>query len=362
MISKPRATALVFVIGLSLALAPAGYCLKKDPPKRKGPLPKGEQVVEPFMNLKGESGGVNSVTFSPDGKYVAASCNNGKSNVWVWLTKGGEYWADFPIYRFGVAQVAFSPDSAYFAASGFGDPPRVWELKPFWNLWRELPIGSGTVTFYPDSKTLATTDGKLALWDLKGNKSKGTLGKADKIFSIAPSSDFSVLAVGDRDGKITVLDAKTGETKKAWEAHEGVVQGLVFMADGKSLVSFGKDCWVSPERDFCKVQIWNPTDGELTKSLKIPYRFVHKVHALAVIPKTNMLLVAGNWNWIHVFDLDTDKEIMTLVGGAGIVRAIAVSADGRLVAGGCGNTVQLWKLPERKQKDEKPYDIVAAAN
>jgi len=346
---------------LSYVLCISGIFSQQKPPpaqKTKVEQPKGDRIVDVHIELKGGGPVINrSIAFSSNGKFVAASNHGGESSAWVWSVEKSERVRDLP-NKFDVREVAFSPNSKFFAATGSigREPTRVWRTDP-WELRHEFP-SSWTLFFLPDSKTLAlaNADG-LTLCDLETGKSKVTFDEVDvdKIISLAPSPDFSEFAMGFRDGRIAIRNAKTGKTKAKWQAHKGMVWKLLFAADGKSLLSAGHHRESGDDYSdlrYCRVHVWDAADGSAKKTLKVEDRKLSEINHLALIPQTNYVAVAGNGRWIHIYDLQSHREVMTLVGSPGPIRAMAVSADGRTVAGAYG-VVRLWKLPEKRADPDK---------
>jgi WD40 repeat protein len=44
-----------------------------------------------------------------------------------------------------------------------------------------------------------------------------------------------------KEGRVTVWDGSTGEKVAAWQAHEGLANGLAFSPDGRALATAGSD-------------------------------------------------------------------------------------------------------------------------
>jgi WD40 repeat protein len=75
----------------------------------------------------------------------------------------------------------------------------------------------------------------------------GTDGQLVKTFDTAAaplcfSSDGRLLAGTTwREGRVTVWDVNTGEKVGAWQAHEGLANGVAFSRDGRALATAGSD-------------------------------------------------------------------------------------------------------------------------
>ena len=60
------------------------------------------------------------------------------------------------------------------------------------------------------------------------------------------------LITGDQIGRITIWNLKTGQPIYSWEAHEGAITQIEFIAEDKVIISGGKDkfirSWRLPEK------------------------------------------------------------------------------------------------------------------
>jgi WD40 repeat protein len=71
-----------------------------------------------LKTLRGFSGEVYSVAFSPDGKTLASGSKNG--TVMVWQASTGDVLASVEGHTLSVWSVAFSPDGKTLASGGGG--------------------------------------------------------------------------------------------------------------------------------------------------------------------------------------------------------------------------------------------------
>jgi WD40 repeat protein len=65
------------------------------------------------MTLKGKTGRIRSVTFSPDGKQIASTGDDGAASIWD-ATSGANL-VTLPVDSAGAGSVAFSPDGKRLA-------------------------------------------------------------------------------------------------------------------------------------------------------------------------------------------------------------------------------------------------------
>jgi DNA-binding SARP family transcriptional activator/WD40 repeat protein len=98
-----------------------------------------------------------------------------------------------------------------------------------------------------DSSTLYTTglDGKVLIWDLAGSRRLGRPFKAGRSNPEFPrfalSSDGRLLALGQLDGTVELVDARTLRAVSAFRVTRGPVRGIGFVPRGRLLVVGGDD-------------------------------------------------------------------------------------------------------------------------
>ncbi|HEX2697545.1 MAG TPA: PQQ-binding-like beta-propeller repeat protein, partial [Anaerolineales bacterium] len=105
------------------------------------------------LTLTGQSGQQPSLTFSPNGKLLAAgSCD---TSIFVWDAITGEKKFELHGHSACVTGLAFSPDSALLASASPDHTTRVWDLKTGQELLI-LPMGGlgSRLAFSPDNKFL----------------------------------------------------------------------------------------------------------------------------------------------------------------------------------------------------------------
>jgi WD40 repeat protein len=94
----------------------------------RGPVCYGQ---EPWAVLQPKGGQVNSVAFSPDGKMLAAACENGTIELWEVATHRRR--ATLKGHTDRVNSVAFSDDGRLLAAGGCDHDGngtiRLWDVR-----------------------------------------------------------------------------------------------------------------------------------------------------------------------------------------------------------------------------------------
>nr|MDQ3745994.1 serine/threonine-protein kinase [Acidobacteriota bacterium] len=151
---------------------------------------------------------VESISFTPDGKTLAAAVLDG--TVRMWDAKSGSIKRTLKGGKFGVISVAFSPDGSRMAYMNSDATISLWDMRTVeikqtlaHNPEKNFGSDMGAVLFSPNGRMLASIhhDGEVKLWDVPTGSLLRTLdlGFKGNMPSLAFSPDGKLLAGGGGD-------------------------------------------------------------------------------------------------------------------------------------------------------------------
>jgi WD40 repeat protein len=202
--------------------------------------------------MTGPAGLIESVAFSPDGRYVAAGSDD--TRAWLWdvenpqapgrpLTGHGNY----------VYFVAFSPDGRTLATASVDNTGRLWDVS---NPTDPVPLGGPfltadnyvtSVAFSPDGRLLAAggADSTIRLFDVTDPSAPRPIGEPvpgphGYVLAVTFGGDSGTLAAGGSDGEIwlfDVSDPSEPERLASLNASTAAVYGLGFDPERPTLLA-----------------------------------------------------------------------------------------------------------------------------
>jgi RNA polymerase sigma factor (sigma-70 family) len=273
---------------------------------------------------------VMAVALSPDGKTLATTSfhsPNAKWNVRLRDAATGKekrrFQANVPVFR-----LAFSPDGRTLVAlapHNGGQPTStiyLWDMAT--GKFREIagqPPFMYSAVFTPDSKTLATgSDQGIVLWDVTTAKARARLGGRHAWTTcLAFSRDGKLLATVSH-GTVRLWDVATGkERPPPAEGHQGGIGALVFLPDGKTLASVGRDM---------TLRFWKAVNGRPTRHHRLPAGTFHSYEWFADDGST---LAWRDGKRIGQLDVKTGKPLRSF-DLPEIVYFFAMAPAGKLLA------------------------------
>ncbi|MFO0970442.1 MAG: WD40 repeat domain-containing protein [Gemmataceae bacterium] len=225
------------------------------------------------LDLKGHKGQVRSLAFHPRRYLLATGGADGSVNTWE-LPRGTVANSFIgPSGPGGVESLAFSHDGRLLASSGFGQGGKnhaviIWDVDKSEKVggigmtFRGGGVTAHSVAFQGDTKTLAvgTHYHEISLWNMEKERAHGTLaGHKEDVFAVSFSADGRVLASGSGDGTVKLWDPMTARETATLKGHDGWVHAVAVRPDGKVVASGSHDK---------TIRLWDTATGKARAVLK----------------------------------------------------------------------------------------------
>jgi WD40 repeat protein len=173
-------------------------------------------------------------------------------------------------------------------------------------------------------------------------------------FAIAYSEAAGTIAAACEDDTIqmwskdVLLNVRSGNsTANVLRGHRGTVTDLAWNG-GPIIASAGVDR---------KLLLWSATDGKVLQTIATP----QLVRALAMSPDGRVVASGGDDPAIQLWETDTGKPAAKLTGHADWVLCLTFSPDGKyLASGGYDGAVILWDVAGSKKLRELKADVKLA--
>jgi WD40 repeat protein len=325
-----------------------------------------------------------SLTFSPDGKFLAAACGDfDEEAIRLWQVQDGKLVRLIPYNaQWGLRRLAFSPDGTWLAAAfeeAVEEAVKVWRVADG-ELVKELPGPASFVAFSQDGLNLLSA--KYGEWSGDGNYSEGAIRlwrigdwtlvaelpaahRPARIYEVAVNWEKGLLVCLEGDAvsswSISPLGGFQFLKRTSWAAlpkwwelswEESPPRLVTFSADGKQLITdsdMGPALWSAADGTFLK---WVDLDADSTL-----HRLYPPLRCIGCIPfgRNGWVVGVGGSSeseetaYLQVWDWGRGKLVAALptdCRGAREGLFAAAPAAGMVACKGT-NKIEVWSVGKR---------------
>ncbi|HWB13496.1 MAG TPA: WD40 repeat domain-containing protein [Pirellulales bacterium] len=342
---------------LRFALELAGKKGRCPACSRRFVIPSLAPVEGAFSTLRGHTGPIRAVAFSPDRRLVATAAEVASpaakselAEAFLWDVNSAIPLARLHWHRNSIAALAFSPDGRVLATAGKDHAISIWNVER--GLW-DTVIGVHewalyghqaavtAVAFSPTVACLVTaaTDQTLRFWDpeswtLIRTINVGRTGEGRIAFS--PCGRY-LASVWSSRGPATIWNAANGERHLELRLpvdEDSADTEVGFSPDGSRLIVLSEH----------QVRLWDISTCQVLASFEAP-----GTESLAVSPRTAVIATGGydaeTGANVSLWDAASLARTREFGGHGQPVSAVAFSCDGKmLVSGGRDGVANVWEV------------------
>lgn len=307
-----------------------------------------------FVEERLGKGWIQDIEFSPNGDQFAVATTIG---IWIYDSRTGREVHRFEGIMGGANAISYSPDGRYIAAAHQDRTIRLWDLiRINQDIEKNTLRGHNKkiydLTYSPDGSKLASAsaDNNIRLWNLanfpahhRDRIESKLLPYRDTVLTVAFSSDSQLVAGGSVNGTIQVWDANTGDQIYLFTEHTKPVEQVVFSPDRKKLVSASTDQTV---RVWSLVGVGGKLDSTISHE--------SPVYTVSYLSNGNSLVTGSADKLIRIWNTQTYTEQQNpLKGHKDQVSVLDCSSDSKIIVSGSPDgTVFVWDvIGERKKFD-----------
>jgi len=208
--------------------------------------------------------GVNSVTFSPDGKMILTGNRDNTARLW---SLDAIMHKKFVGHTGEVYAAVFSPGGEYIVTAGLDKTVRLWDSSKGKEI-KTFPVQNESVysaMFSRDGQKIVTAgkDGTARLWDLDGIQDVVFEGHGGEVRSamFSPDGKYIITASNDKTARLWDLN---GNPVFEFKTFDEIIHTASFSPDGKYVL-------IAPAKGPAQLRLINPeTIIEKIDEQKVP--------------------------------------------------------------------------------------------
>jgi WD40 repeat protein len=196
------------------------------------------------VTLSGHTADINSVAFSPDGRFLVTASADGTARVWDAAT--GASLGELRGHNGNVNSASFSPDGKFIVTAGVDATVRLWDAARFAfvkMIGGTYPKAVSSAEYSPDGRFIVAASAETA-WVCDPNRGeviRKLEGHTDVVNSASFSPDSRMIVTASADNTARVWNAETGESIATLLDHKGPVLNAMFSPNGRWVLTASED-------------------------------------------------------------------------------------------------------------------------
>lgn len=310
-----------------------------------------------------------AVTFSPDNRWLAAGNTNGSLSLWQ-LDDVAQRPLLLQEHSDNIIDVAFSPNMQWLVTASEDKTLRLHFIS---DIAKHYPTRNAeavraitllghedavtNLAFSRDERWLlsGSRDHATRLWDMRFPSADlmvlAAHGDGERRTELSP--DGTLLASGNLDGTVYLQNLSTiFEPSVALGKHDSWVEALAFSPDGNILVS-ASDAINGGEKTL---ELWHTAEQPVRSNFFPMNEDSKTIFDVAFSTDGNLLATAGEDKTAQLWNIhDLSQPLAIFLGHEDIVTDVALSPDSKLLASASFDTcIRIWKV----ENPDAPFKIL----
>jgi WD40 repeat protein len=212
--------------------------------EKLAPAQERKLIAPQSVTLNGHTADINSVAFSPDGRFLVTASVDGTARVWDAAT--GASLGELRGHTGSVNSASFSPDGKFIVTAGTDATVRLWDAGRFAfvkMIGGTYPKPVSSAEYSPDGRFIVAASAETA-WVCDPNRGEVVRkleGHTGQVNSASFSPDSRLIVTASADNTARIWNAQTGESIATLLDHKGPVLNALFSPDGNSVYTASED-------------------------------------------------------------------------------------------------------------------------
>lgn len=305
-----------------------------------------------LMTLIGHEGAVNSVAFSPNGRYIVSGSYD--RTLKVWDAASGKEINSLSGHKKSISSCAFSPDGKQIVSASLDKTLIIWDAATGGKIAILEGHNCGIIkcSYSPEGKRIVSVggqdnhegnpNGEIKIWDIRTRKEIAALiGHQATVNCCSFSSDGTRIITSSNDLTLKLWDAISGKEVASFSDAPYRITTCHFLAGRNKIL-------VHPQANPGITFYANDPETQTLTDKKTGLEFLQipipgNKGSVCSISNDGASFVVGKLKDLSLWDLKNKREIAKLRGHTDLVLSCSFSPDKKwLVSSSKDNTIKIW--------------------